>query len=552
MSDSIGTIALVVSLVALCVALLQVLQQYTATADGFRRCHSSVMGNWAALTQRRFRLSELRFETVFAVPVIFLRDDDSVPLVWFRNRPVIDIEGTDASVRSTSMSDAVARHKPHRLSGSLGFSARKFPKLFNDNKCDAVLIDNDLVSWVRLLDKLQAVEFQLGQISSGFKPILRPAIQVSYRSWDFVPPDVMKPYAVSTLGDIAILVQRLGMSWKDFNPGEGVLRAEGNHSQVTSTMVRSLGILLSFSTENYHIDYHESRKNIFVPSWKASMLGFGLMPRDDAFDISGDFGRHPLQAFPVGQAATFDYHLRLYCGMGGSRSATSKDWSPRDFSVASEFIALVSPVLRIRRTRMTRLLRPAPNIGKDVYSSQSCMAFFRKKLYGSGLQSGNFRHLEAICKRCDEIVEHPKWDVEWNAPGGLDYNGADLGLLDCIHDACDWASYELREANVEDRPFDLLLQSHIFALFVLKEEELDSHWSTDPIFLMEFYFEKALPNVVRRLVALTVGYTREVITGLWLLLVFRGLCWYNLHHFKFKFAPVDEQYFGSNQQIYIG
>ncbi|KAL6252801.1 hypothetical protein RBB50_000520 [Rhinocladiella similis] len=76
MSDSIATIALVVSLVALIVALLQALQQYTATAEGFRRCHPSVMGDWAALTKRRFRLSELRFETVFVVPVIFLKDDD--------------------------------------------------------------------------------------------------------------------------------------------------------------------------------------------------------------------------------------------------------------------------------------------------------------------------------------------------------------------------------------------------------------------------------------------------------------------------------------------
>lgn len=77
MADLTSLISLIVALIALLVALLQALQQYSATADGYRRCQRSVMGDWAKHTHRRFkwRQGEFRFETVFAVPQILLFDD---------------------------------------------------------------------------------------------------------------------------------------------------------------------------------------------------------------------------------------------------------------------------------------------------------------------------------------------------------------------------------------------------------------------------------------------------------------------------------------------
>lgn len=214
--------------------------------------------------------------------------------------------------------------------------------------------------------------------------------------------------------------------------------------------------------------------------------------------------------------------------------------------MASEFIALVSPVLRVRGTQITRLLRPAPNIGKDVFSSQGCLPSFRKQLHDVDIQNGKVKHLEAVCKTCDEVLQHPGWDVHWNAPRGLDYNGADQGLLDRIHVAREWATSIICCNPI----FDHLVTTHISALFELKKEKLASYHPASP--LMRVFFEGALPKVVGELVGLQVGYTDEFITDLWLLMVFRGLCWYNLHHFKFKFAPVNEQYFMSRQPIYIG
>lgn len=70
MADSVALTALLVSLVALLATTGQLLQQYFATADGYRRCQPSVMGLWARKTKLRWRWREFRFETIFSVPRI--------------------------------------------------------------------------------------------------------------------------------------------------------------------------------------------------------------------------------------------------------------------------------------------------------------------------------------------------------------------------------------------------------------------------------------------------------------------------------------------------
>jgi hypothetical protein len=49
-SDVLALIALLISLVALFTTVLQVLQQYFSSAEGYRRCAESVMGKVRTLT----------------------------------------------------------------------------------------------------------------------------------------------------------------------------------------------------------------------------------------------------------------------------------------------------------------------------------------------------------------------------------------------------------------------------------------------------------------------------------------------------------------------
>ena len=57
------------------------------------------------------------------------------------------------------------------------------------------------------------------------------------------------------MSDIAILARRLGMVWKQFEPIDGNLRAEGKRHTITSTTVRSIGTVLQVVIKDlYHRD----------------------------------------------------------------------------------------------------------------------------------------------------------------------------------------------------------------------------------------------------------------------------------------------------------
>ena len=71
-SDSISLVALIVSLLAFIIAILQVAQQYASTASEYRKCSARTMGGWATRTKRKFVFSELRFEITYVVPHIEL------------------------------------------------------------------------------------------------------------------------------------------------------------------------------------------------------------------------------------------------------------------------------------------------------------------------------------------------------------------------------------------------------------------------------------------------------------------------------------------------
>ena len=84
------------------------------------------------------------------------------------------------------------------------------------------------------------------EIPIGQNTISWPKIKFVQHSWDFVPPEVVKPLASSTVGDIAVIVRRTGMIWKAFDPHKGIMTAEGGPHVITSMEQKGLGIVLQY------------------------------------------------------------------------------------------------------------------------------------------------------------------------------------------------------------------------------------------------------------------------------------------------------------------
>lgn len=79
-SNNVSLAAMIVAVVALVIASGQFLQQVFGTADGYRRCQSSVIGPWSRNTRLRWRWKEFRFETLLTTPeIIVLEDADENP-----------------------------------------------------------------------------------------------------------------------------------------------------------------------------------------------------------------------------------------------------------------------------------------------------------------------------------------------------------------------------------------------------------------------------------------------------------------------------------------
>lgn len=197
---TISTVALAIALVALVTTVSQVIGQFLATADGYRRCQPSVMGRWAKLTRRKFRWSEMRFETIYRTPWFGLSQDEPDDLFQPHEFPVSRTTRTMPQLR---LDGSIESMKATYCEPSVNISSGP----------------NELVSWVRFIEALHASSWGtvwkmkpaksasneknlwgiVGANPRKLVPSVRlrregcvlPDLKIQQRSWDFVPPEVV-------------------------------------------------------------------------------------------------------------------------------------------------------------------------------------------------------------------------------------------------------------------------------------------------------------------------------------------------------------------------
>jgi hypothetical protein len=285
--------ALIISLVALLTTVLQVLQQYYSSAEGYRRCADSVMGLWAKGTHRKLRFQEFRIEVVFETPVIFTAPPDNKrgPI---QGRDIHYIDGTEDSYKNTRV---------------LGPTAQK--KIEAEATARVHTADDERASWVTLLSILQLKEGVSRQWDLDFRnkfpprdqkpstPISLPkytlaiGLQRKTRSWDFIPSSITKPYATSAMCHLVEIMAMLGLYWKVFDQSTWNLRAEGNGFILTSTTVHGLGVMVIFATTGKSV-FEERR---VIPCLAIKELAFGTVPNifEDESYLNKDKDRQSLE-----------------------------------------------------------------------------------------------------------------------------------------------------------------------------------------------------------------------------------------------------------------
>ncbi|KAI9737803.1 MAG: hypothetical protein M1834_009172 [Cirrosporium novae-zelandiae] len=551
--------ALATALAALLIAIGQLLQQYFATADGgYRRCQSSVMGPWAKRTHLRWRWSQFRFETIFTTPFISLYpfNKQSVKVIGPRYDRAWVVGGMCTEQSKKAHSLVSGKHGENIDSATWLRFLRAIYKghelLLKDSK--------------RVQDPEKGFNFEF--VTAGKDPdptLTMPIVEFEERSWDFMPPEVVKPYARIGVSDIAILVRRLGMNWMVFDPHEGTMRAEGNGFVLTSTTVRSVGTMLYFTSTGREVglplEYVMGRrvKDLrWIPKARADAMTFGVL----LLSYHPYFGRLRYDISSRGHMIeTLHSFIRIPDTLNKFEAELPDEplWIPG----FSDIVALVLPVLKERESSLFRV--PNPGSSLQCLLSHDCVAPFESEVRELIRHFTPYSPLSVeIAWVLDSINALNRLDPTWCSLSSNDRNEREITSLQLeLYDTCASISEYFEDLEKEysghrtgHHPFFYLNLAHCH----IQRMILDVNWYRTPggspnidvhiADIMREYFG-CLPRIIEDMAEYYDFGNEGIITVAWVKMIFRAILWHRLHFLQ-SGPIIPSQHYESQLPVYIG
>ncbi len=539
---TISTIALAVALVALITTVSQVLGQFLATADGYRRCQASVMGGWAKMTHRHFRWSEMRFETLYTTPRFGLSDNFEFDSV---KEPRYPLNGSSWMLIKTHC-------EPYRNTSASMTS---------------------LVSWVRFMEALHLTSSATLHCGAYYNErVLLPDVTIERRSWDFVPPEVVRPLAVVSISNIAILARRLGMIWRQFEPLDGNLRAEGNGHTISSAAVRSMGTVLTIGIQDPlpKADDVDGRDEVYIPLEAADKMGFGIVPGAPALGIP-DYKLGTEEEILATLRNVVDPSHEAADRVKGILGA-NPGWTPG----ISDIIGFACPMIHTRGSSLVRVPQPA-GYAIGLTQQQEGFVVFRNRL--KDLIAEREAKAEPVSPQLRFIYEQyeelrqcygDQWEDQYVCNKML--NNRSIEFLDDLntrHAATTeyflglmWRFNGKGEKAQEFKYTDLMYSHirHAVNYFPEALERLNASpsrgrdhygmrvagWITEGAHI---YFDN-IPKIINDM--RDKGFDQpQIVEEAWLTMMFRAFLWHRCH-FMVEGPRVPSAHWGSNLPVYIG
>lgn len=585
--------ALAIAVVALFVSLAQLLQQCFATAEGYRNCKSFVMGEWAVRTHRQFHPWEGRVEVFFEAPEIFLTGPD-VP----KREGQIRITGTISSRNETltpllAFDPGAIQAQPDKKKCKLLFQKH------NSNPVQEHLpptkppanTANDLVCWLPLLHWLHEItgasldlseQTQSENALQSPPPLLVmktiPALVSRKRSWDFQPPDVIRPLAASVVSDIVILARRMGMRWKDLRPEDGVMNAEGHCHVITSTVSRSLGIVLHYtfggnarslrstSNQSEATTLRPDPQEVYIPTPVADKLGFGI--------FGG--GNEDLELPQLRVASQWDIAIALdhldASGSSGTKLRAHLKETPGFTFRIGDIVALTTPMAHQIGSSLVQVPSPSENVHgftTSIHGRRRFRAALEDYL-DRNLTERTSAHLEMETRLRGQVTVEDSLISLWPKPTGMqlelvreaydkfhdlysqgdhDDNAwtvtRDKAYLDAVHHCYDdLTKYLLRDSRY--KYVDLLAHHIRLCVFRPSSRRLQGYSAEDEVSHWFREMEKIGDDMKQADII-----SKEEITEVWIVMMFRACCW-GACHFLVSGERAPFRCYGSQLPVYIG
>ena len=525
---TIGTAALVIALVALAISTGQLLQQIFSTAEGYRRCQPSVLGPWAKYTRLRWRWSQFRFEVIYTTPRI--------------------------EFVMMSLNEITSRGLPEATPEALGSTS------------DAA----EIASWISLLASLsRSTHYSLMRLSRQTKAVEVILTVVSLkcveRSWDFMPPDVSRPMALTTIHCIFVIAVRLGMIWTDVRPTEGVMIAEGNGFTLTSSLVRGIGLVLSFASEGHplHAGLLSKRPNLpseasvyrLVPTLYADRLAFGIITTETRWKkCSFGSSSEILQTF---------YEI----DRTGSLLDRMLDFQQRQgdrFPGLSDFVCMTCVSIRIRESTMMCIPQPVRDALGSINSVYGSVTFQRCLEEWVTLQGAR------ASQQCIHILDllsalATEWP-EWYTSRTHNRKEPSVEYLDAIHNILDnmrkWLDAFRQTSEEHEDLYHFTIIAHLEVAVEFAQRGRDNTHKVQqnarrvarsyPSEMRNFFKDDFA--VFKNLFGDFTNMSRDTFIDLWLTLVCRGICWARLHWMLMNstFSAIPSRFYNSQLPVYIG
>ncbi|KAM0429257.1 hypothetical protein ACHAPT_006471 [Fusarium lateritium] len=624
----IAVVALVISVLAFIIAILQALQQYFASATGFSSCSEAVIGKWADFARRQMLWREFRFEVQFEVPVIFvakpenrkgpLGDDD---LTKDPDRKIIRLDGGDDNFKYTSKME-------------------EFDKQVEKSKQQVVhTADNEKATWYALLMAICRMEkesrdWQKAKLEDSYKtngprllrnnsappavpapaPSLIVCMQRKRRTWDSMPKDLAKPYATTTISHLVEMAAMLGIYWRQFDLNNDQYRAQGNGFVIYGSYLDGLGITFNFQKQGPTW----FKQNRVIPNYDVKKYCFGIAPtiflspdKDKVYaDEPKDVGSlqlgslseiaHTLEVFGCG-INTVNYfrknleqvrHSHIFpipfeiLGMVG-KALHVKDtvfrmlpnptvfyWDPNTFSLPTLMAEFLTSLRALQNEKLLKDSKQVADIlawadSHDSHftklrASSSTLVNITEDISGVNLVN-ELNHLRTGIQICDDFFEPPTFSLVRKV---LRLHIQEvLNILNEKKEKATTTKENTKKDGEDDEEGPITIED-IDSTFANEKETL----------LIQMYFETVRQSVARifseqdnkskqrraRRGSVSSGKTADAgikppepvselqINEIWCTLVFRMLCWLQLHEFhKMDIQVSKSDAYASRIPVYI-
>ncbi|KAH8431358.1 uncharacterized protein LDX57_009016 [Aspergillus melleus] len=303
-NNSIALTAFTISLIALAVALLQLLQQYFATAQGYNRCSRRFIGSWSRFRHRHYLWREFRFEVTFVRPYIYLGNPKL-------NQPSLDVVN----------SSAIWLHLFPFLQRDRKWRAQYLRKCLSVSDLAEEFTDaHTHASWTLFMKHLQEYnEVATRRIARSTSRLLPPSsppssaysicIKFEPCIWDDLPGNTGRLTGSVSLRDLTVLTRFLGLAWSErpfpfaqhpasaeeesrsttSYPSRGILQASGN----TLTLSETSTPLLRYEQQDTTPPRlrHLSRREAFIIHPGTVAMFYGRMILDSVLFPSPAFSQ---------------------------------------------------------------------------------------------------------------------------------------------------------------------------------------------------------------------------------------------------------------------